>query len=199
LITKKGKRKEEEAASKQSRNNRNNRNNSNDRNNIHNTMGLKSIKKRHNARSQPKGSIRKAKKKKNVLGKMSNEFAGIRNRWDEDATVKENYKSLGLKMDPNERAAKAKPDNPLEFNVPAAAPSREPRLSHQEIACVRALIAKYGTNYRAMQRDIKINIYQNTKKQLKKKCELYLSKYSQDTSSDVTSTTATTTASTIST
>ena len=124
---------------------------------------------------------------------MSTAFAGVRDRWDTDATVKENYRQLGLKMDPNERAPKVKSDNPIEFEVPAPAPSREPRLSHQEIACVRALIAKYGTNYRAMQRDIKINIYQNTKKQLKKKCELYLSKYAQETSDGQSTTTTTTT------
>eukprot|EP01102_Stenamoeba_stenopodia_P002587 TRINITY_DN12445_c0_g1_i1.p1 TRINITY_DN12445_c0_g1~~TRINITY_DN12445_c0_g1_i1.p1 ORF type:complete len:185 (-),score=52.87 TRINITY_DN12445_c0_g1_i1:5-508(-) len=161
-------------------------------------MGLKSIKKRHNARTQPKGSIRKAKKKKkNVMGKMSVAFAGIRDRWDEGTTVKENYRQLGLKMNPNERAPKVKAEDPIEFNVPAPAPSREARLSHQEIACVRALIAKHGNNYRAMQRDIKINIYQNTKKQLQKKCELYLSKYaSQEADSSHETTTTTTTTST---
>ena len=39
---------------------------------------------------------------------------------------------------------------------------------------IKQLIDKHGNDYKAMARDIKLNIYQHTKAQLKKKCEKYL-------------------------
>nr|CAG8505592.1 13819_t:CDS:2 [Entrophospora candida] len=43
-----------------------------------------------------------------------------------------------------------------------------------EIEFVKKLIERYGEDYDAMFKDIKLNVYQHTKKQLKKKCEKYL-------------------------
>ena len=39
---------------------------------------------------------------------------------------------------------------------------------------IKQLIDKHGNDYKAMARDIKLNIYQHTKAQLKNKCEKYL-------------------------
>ncbi|CAJ0827841.1 7143_t:CDS:2 [Entrophospora sp. SA101] len=46
--------------------------------------------------------------------------------------------------------------------------------SEGEIEFVKKMIERYGEDYDAMFKDIKLNVYQHTKKQLKKKCEKYL-------------------------
>jgi hypothetical protein len=61
----------------------------------------------------------------------------------------------------------------VDLKIPEQRPSRPPRLSHGEVANVKALISKYGDNYKAMSRDLKINVYQHTPKQIKKRVELY--------------------------
>lgn len=44
------------------------------------------------------------------------------------------------------------------------------------------LIEKYGDDYKAMARDIKLNTHQHTKKKCEKKCKLYHQLYGNDLS-----------------
>lgn len=46
--------------------------------------------------------------------------------------------------------------------------------SNGEKQFIEELIQKYGDDYDAMFRDIKLNIYQHTAAQLRKKCQRYL-------------------------
>lgn len=46
--------------------------------------------------------------------------------------------------------------------------------SEGEKRFIEELIRKYGDDYDAMFRDIKLNIYQHTAAQLRKKCQKYL-------------------------
>ncbi|CAG8637350.1 13301_t:CDS:2, partial [Ambispora leptoticha] len=54
-----------------------------------------------------------------------------------------------------------------------------------EIAFVRECIAKYGDNYEAMFRDIKLNTHQHTANQIRKKCERYLKSVSSPSSMSI--------------
>eukprot|EP01115_Flamella_aegyptia_P000998 TRINITY_DN11577_c0_g1_i1.p1 TRINITY_DN11577_c0_g1~~TRINITY_DN11577_c0_g1_i1.p1 ORF type:complete len:199 (+),score=22.06 TRINITY_DN11577_c0_g1_i1:121-717(+) len=102
----------------------------------------------------------------------------VKENWDTDKTVSENYKLLGLKLNPNKITKEiVEPKINIEESVPEPADPKGPKLSHAEIYYFRALIKKYGQNYKAMKRDIKLNFYQHTKPVLKKKCELYELQY----------------------
>ncbi len=77
------------------------------------------------------------------------------------------------------------------FTTLESGPKREKVLTEDEQTYYSKLIKKYGTDYKVrfyldpgnieflqkMQRDMKLNFNQDTKKTLQKKCELYLLKY----------------------
>ena len=52
-------------------------------------------------------------------------------------------------------------------------PTRGYHLAEGNIDFIAKMIAKHGTDYTAMSRDVKLNYNQHTKKQLKKRCEAY--------------------------
>ena len=65
----------------------------------------------------------------------------------------------------------------LEITIPEEHLPHEARLSHAELSTLGELIKKHGYDYRKMERDIKVNRYQLTRKQLKKRIEIYYCKY----------------------
>eukprot|EP01118_Nematostelium_gracile_P012703 TRINITY_DN4679_c0_g1_i1.p1 TRINITY_DN4679_c0_g1~~TRINITY_DN4679_c0_g1_i1.p1 ORF type:complete len:191 (-),score=60.77 TRINITY_DN4679_c0_g1_i1:56-628(-) len=122
----------------------------------------------------------------------------IREIWDFKKTPDENYRNMGLlvsfevpKQNPKEEeivdleemenipGLKPGKETIFEelFPEPAPKPKKEEKLSEEEQRYYKKLIDKYGDNYKAMSRDIKLNNYQHVESKLKKKCELYNSKY----------------------
>lgn len=112
--------------------------------------------------------------------------------WDDTLTLKQNYKMLGLALDANRVVANPRKamENPDDQYVPAkgtgllsekldelkAMPKRAPyqakSMSIQEQYRLQDLIKKHGDNYEAMQRDLKLNINQDTARQLEKRIKL---------------------------
>eukprot|EP01122_Echinamoeba_exundans_P002768 TRINITY_DN12752_c0_g1_i1.p1 TRINITY_DN12752_c0_g1~~TRINITY_DN12752_c0_g1_i1.p1 ORF type:complete len:191 (+),score=48.62 TRINITY_DN12752_c0_g1_i1:34-573(+) len=70
------------------------------------------------------------------------------------------------------------------LDVPEAAPPKEKYLGVRERHYWKALYKKYGSNYGAMERDMKLNNKQYTKKQCEKKIALLLEKYTEFLNSD---------------
>jgi len=56
---------------------------------------------------------------------------------------------------------------------PRPARKLEPRMSKQESIYWKRLISKHGNDYKAMERDMKLNYYQHTEIQCQKRCTLY--------------------------
>eukprot|EP01098_Paradermamoeba_levis_P007298 TRINITY_DN3009_c0_g2_i2.p1 TRINITY_DN3009_c0_g2~~TRINITY_DN3009_c0_g2_i2.p1 ORF type:complete len:207 (-),score=72.34 TRINITY_DN3009_c0_g2_i2:28-648(-) len=131
-------------------------------------MGLKSIKKRG-------GTKVSVKPKKFNSSKVRSHLPAIQKNWDGSKTLKENYKHMGLAFNPNVSVRDS--NETIDLGPTESAPLREPRLSHGELLYLDKLAAKHGEDYKAMQRDIKLNYYQFTKKNLKKKFLLYKQKY----------------------
>ncbi|CAG8622066.1 7030_t:CDS:2 [Ambispora gerdemannii] len=76
------------------------------------------------------------------------------------------------------------PDVALEAQA-ANGYTRETHQADGELVFVRECIAKYGDNYEAMFRDIKLNTYQHTANQIRKKCERYLKSLSSSSSMSI--------------
>lgn len=133
----------------------------------------------------------KVKVKRNLkpLRKFKNRFVGdanVQKQWDHKLTTRQNYEQLGLQANPNSHAAlkesvdgaeNALDDEPKLFHVPDSdfLSERNPRrpenyMSDEEIKYLRPLIAKHGENYKAMERDIKVNNMQWTATKLKSRC-----------------------------
>ena len=101
----------------------------------------------------------------------------LKERWDTRQTLRQNYLSLGLMVDPNSTAPQQPAKAPIELVVPEGSGSREEYLTLPEIINCRAMLDRHGRDYLAMWRDIKLNRYQHTRKKLQKMCELYLKEY----------------------
>lgn len=133
----------------------------------------------------------KVKVKRNLkpLRKFKNRFVGdirIQKQWDHKLTTRQNYENIGLQVNPNshkelkqsiEGAEGALDDEPQFFHVPDSdfLSERNPRrpenyMTEEEIKYLRPLIAKHGENYKAMERDIKVNNMQWTENKLKRRC-----------------------------
>ncbi|TMW58772.1 hypothetical protein Poli38472_006917 [Pythium oligandrum] len=136
-----------------------------------------------------KRSKTKIKRQAKPLRRYRSRFVGderIREQWDHKLTTKQNYENLGLNVDPNtptelhksiEGAENALDDEPKLFHVPDSdfLSERNPRkpenyMSEEEIKYLRPLIAKYRDDFKAMERDIKINKQQWTAQKLKTRC-----------------------------
>ena len=57
---------------------------------------------------------------------------------------------------------------------------RKPKINRDEGMVMKKLIKKYKDDYRAMRRDIKLNIYQWTEKQCEFKHKMYLKRFGED-------------------
>lgn len=116
-------------------------------------------------------------------GPMSVVAAG----WDRTKTAKQNMSAIGLTSDPNadsrhrlskvavdksaeDKALTAKVHKQLEDIVESHVPTVR-FAAAGEIVFVKKLVLKHGTNYKAMARDHKINVYQHTPAILKRKVE----------------------------
>lgn len=66
------------------------------------------------------------------------------------------------------------------LKVPDAAEPRTPRLGLRERWVFKALYERYGDDYKAMSRDIKMNPNQYTPKQLKKRVGMYLEHHREE-------------------
>mmetsp|Transcript_45535 Transcript_45535/g.114573 ORF Transcript_45535/g.114573 Transcript_45535/m.114573 type:complete len:195 (+) Transcript_45535:100-684(+) len=101
----------------------------------------------------------------------------VRLTWDKNRTLKQNFRAMGLASDANSVVREGAPSAPkpmIDLKVPIAKPKPPPKLTRNEQWYCRDLIRKYGDDYLAMARDIKLNNYQHTPKKLKKMCTLYL-------------------------
>ncbi|DAZ93520.1 TPA: hypothetical protein N0F65_002446 [Lagenidium giganteum] len=120
--------------------------------------------------------------------KYKTKFVGdvrIQNQWDHNKTIRQNYEAIGLQADPNSHQALKESiqgadkalDEPEFFHVPDSdflneRNHRRPEhhMSEDEISYLRKLIAKHGEDYKAMERDIKVNNMQWTENKLKRRC-----------------------------
>jgi hypothetical protein len=132
------------------------------------------------------------------LPRIPKSTAILRKLWNDKKSLRANYLKVGLSLAPNEVVSRTHrqlrrsghlppdvdenvqiPDDPNKevlkkiLGVPEAADPRPPKLGVRERVYIRRLIDKYGTNYVAMARDMKLNYNQYTKKELKKKCQVY--------------------------
>eukprot|EP00036_Acanthoecidae_sp_10tr_P011635 CAMPEP_0182917564 /NCGR_PEP_ID=MMETSP0105_2-20130417/1594_1 /TAXON_ID=81532 ORGANISM="Acanthoeca-like sp., Strain 10tr" /NCGR_SAMPLE_ID=MMETSP0105_2 /ASSEMBLY_ACC=CAM_ASM_000205 /LENGTH=172 /DNA_ID=CAMNT_0025054577 /DNA_START=19 /DNA_END=537 /DNA_ORIENTATION=+ len=105
--------------------------------------------------------------------------------WDVTKTRRKNFEDIGLVQNPNSGSAASKVvagkrslrtrQVPTEVvkqleGMASAASGKKPVVaSAGEVEFVDALVAKHGSDYKAMARDHKINIYQHTAKQIEHK------------------------------
>eukprot|EP00296_Roombia_truncata_P002333 JP438280.1.p1 GENE.JP438280.1~~JP438280.1.p1 ORF type:complete len:139 (-),score=13.60 JP438280.1:18-434(-) len=103
--------------------------------------------------------------------------------WDPKATVQENYKNLGLSYNMNRStrlAESVQEKTPAVLEIEEAVKygvSAVKFCSPGEKDFVEGMVAKHGSNYKAMERDRKLNFYQHTEAQIRKKCEKYQKLY----------------------
>ena len=119
--------------------------------------------------------------------------------WDQKKTLRQNYQALGLQGDVNraisensvrskhpgkqskDQAASASAQEGVEWvdldSIPRPEDERSRRVAHnmseEEQIYVSTLIERHGTDYKAMERDIKTNVYQWTASRLKRRCVRY--------------------------
>ncbi|XP_030841546.1 nucleolar protein 16 [Strongylocentrotus purpuratus] len=123
----------------------------------------------------------------------------IKTAWDNKKSVKENLRAMGLSSDPNktlpipttkERLAPVSLDDSMDFDDKLARPKgkqqvikeleamadmptkKREKISEPMMMYCAHMMDKYGTDFKAMARDIK-NYYQDTPKQIKKKIALF--------------------------
>ena len=119
--------------------------------------------------------------------------------WDQKKTLRQNYQALGLSGNVNrsisENSVRSKHPGKMSKEAAASASAREgvewvdldsiPRpedersrrvphnMSEEEQIYVSTLIERHGVDYKAMERDIKTNVYQWTASRLKRRCIRY--------------------------
>ena len=119
--------------------------------------------------------------------------------WDQKKTLRQNYQALGLQGDVNraisensvrskhpgklskDQAASASAQEGVEWvdldSIPRPEDERSRRVAHnmseEEQIYVSTLIERHGMDYKAMERDIKTNVYQWTASRLKRRCVRY--------------------------
>lgn len=107
----------------------------------------------------------------------------IKENWDDKKSLNANYSKIGISTDPN-KAVNNNPVNEEVFNqeleylktqLEAFEEEKVKRVffAKKERKYWARLIEKYGDDYKAMAKDIKLNNYQHTKKKCEKKCKLY--------------------------
>ncbi|ETO75026.1 hypothetical protein F444_09341 [Phytophthora nicotianae P1976] len=138
-----------------------------------------------------RGKVPQRRRKQKPLRKFKTKFVRdtkVQEVWDHNLTTRQNYVNLGLQANPNAHAALresiADADGTLEaadearlFEVPDSdfLGERNPRrvanyVSEEEAKYLRKLIAKYGEDYKKMERDVKINNMQWTEQKLRRRC-----------------------------
>ncbi|XP_065841278.1 nucleolar protein 16-like [Oscarella lobularis] len=103
----------------------------------------------------------------------------IGDAYDSKKTLRENFKAMGLVLDPNEPTDGNRTKTSVVEALEQDAASRQrkgpsPRhIAPGEAKFLSDLIQKYGTNYEAMARD-ESNRYQHTPNQIQRKCRAFL-------------------------
>ncbi|KAJ6241985.1 hspc111 protein-related [Anaeramoeba flamelloides] len=90
---------------------------------------------------------------------------------------KTEYDKIKEKDDEMKRKRKQSYKEKLEYLEKLGQSQARPRLKRlcgSEMKLMKQLIEKHGDDYKAMERDIKINVYQHTEKKLRNKAEVYL-------------------------
>ncbi|KAJ3452145.1 hspc111 protein-related [Anaeramoeba flamelloides] len=90
---------------------------------------------------------------------------------------KTEYDKIKEKDDEMKRKRKQSYKEKLEYLEKLGQSQARPRLKRlcgSEMKLMKQLIDKHGDDYKAMERDIKINVYQHTEKKLRNKAEVYL-------------------------
>eukprot|EP00455_Lapot_gusevi_P024081 TRINITY_DN2499_c0_g1_i2.p1 TRINITY_DN2499_c0_g1~~TRINITY_DN2499_c0_g1_i2.p1 ORF type:complete len:155 (-),score=16.85 TRINITY_DN2499_c0_g1_i2:32-496(-) len=145
--------------------------------------------KKHRRQKVLKRSINKKRKestKNRPDLKYSFKVQAIQDNWDPYKTLRENYKALGLQADASkivmprmdEEIPKVEPKGLIAEELkrieelPPAEPYEVKSMSVREQSILIKLMNKYGEDYEAMSRDIKINVMQETARQLEKRIAL---------------------------
>jgi len=156
------------------------------------------IKKRKKLRPKIRQKIKRAPKK------LSNEKdVKLKSLWNPKKTLKQNYQTYGLSYSENnpmhttvdvlemdeetlleiqqlEQQETVNKDSNEKFDelfVPGEEVQQDVRQNEDDRNYAKALIDKHGDNYKAMERDIKLNYWQHTAKQCKRECLLFVRKY----------------------
>eukprot|EP00126_Sphaerothecum_destruens_P003897 Sdes_comp17709_c0_seq1m6979 len=119
----------------------------------------------------------------------------VKASWNPKKTVRENFSSLGLCLNPNDGSKiknSQQEDSAMAIDEPASQVEVQSSLiaelekkascgvkkitkpSQGQLEFVKALVNKHGSDYVAMSKDLNLNFYQHTPKQLQKKCAKYL-------------------------
>ncbi|XP_014240892.1 nucleolar protein 16 [Cimex lectularius] len=110
----------------------------------------------------------------------------VKSEWNGSLSVKANLSVMGLSFDPNDTVKITKKDEPTEpepevktkvvEQLEAEAKIRGPknfRLPNSQVHWLTKLLLKYGDDYKAMERDRKLNCFQETSKQLRAKIKRF--------------------------
>lgn len=143
---------------------------------------------RYGTKIKQRGKVKVTRNQK-PRRKFKNRFVGdirIQKQWDHKLTTRQNYEKIGLQVNPNGYqelrasivgAESALDDEPKLYHVPdsdflSERNLRRPEnyMSEEEIKYLRPLIAKHGEDFKAMERDIKVNSMQWTDNKLKRRC-----------------------------
>ena len=127
---------------------------------------------------------RKPKKHRVILVRNAVKNEEVRKVYDKDLTPKENLIKMGLDPNPNSlheiRANNSNKKeagfmgyatlNEMPMDVVDENPKRR-KISDFDMVYAKACIKKHGTNYKAMEQDIKTNVRQLSENQIRKLCE----------------------------
>eukprot|EP01134_Creolimax_fragrantissima_P002057 CFRG2057T1 len=147
---------------------------------------------RKSRRSRIKTTTRTRNSQQRHFRKVRIDNAVIAKGWDVTKTVKQNYAKLGLAMDLNKstaipqhrvqqktdsmameeferlRAEKTPTETVAELEkISKTETPKESFLSDGQQQIIKALVLKHGDDFKAMERDIKLNTHQKTKGQLR--------------------------------
>eukprot|EP00128_Syssomonas_multiformis_P006033 Colp12_sorted_trinity150504_noHs@26363 len=161
---------------------------------------MTSVRQRRKRQSAKPSNTRKKGTQNKHFRKVVIKDETIAKQWDKGLTLKQNFEKMGLAFDPN--AGKAKINKSAEDEEMEESPKEPTALvkeleekaaqvvkivttpSEGQAKFVQQLIAKHGTDYKAMSRDLKLNTYQHTAKKLKAMCEKFLGESAGGNDSD---------------
>jgi len=135
--------------------------------------------------SRKHGVKKKAAQRRGHIDATSIAEPNIQKLWEEHKTIRENTEKLGISLLANpsikydtvgEQPSKGKTElvSLLEGRAARGEASRPNHLPDGEKLVLCKLIEKYGTDYRKMARDMRLNSRQHTPTVLRKKCEQFL-------------------------